>query len=252
MIKDEELVGIQAIEFWITICETEIRIIEENESGGSEPLHNFIFGALSFLVPKLLEALTKQDEDPESEETTIATQAGSLLRYIATLVEDKIVELVIPFVQKNINDNDWRKREAATFAFGAILEGPSSKIIGNFISQAFPILMQHMKDPEQIVRDTTAWTIANICELHPDLAKSQLQPLMIVLAESLGQPPKVAARVCHALHNLAEAYEDLSGEETSPLSNYFQPIITKLLESSNRYFQFFYYNNFLTRSLLKK
>ena len=232
--KDKESVGIQAMEFWITIAEVENGIIDENNNGGNEKIHNFIREALQYLMPIIIESLTKQDEDPESEETTIAVTAGTLLREIAILVEDKVVELVLPFVQKNINDIDWRKREAATFAFGSILEGPDPKKLSQLINQAFPILIQHMKDSNQLVRDTAAWTIASICEYHPEQAKIQIQPLMHVLAESLSQPPKVAARVCHALHNLADAYENESSNPTSPISLYFQPIIAKLLESTKR------------------
>ena len=127
------------MEFWITIAEVENGIIDENNNGGNEKIHNFIREALQYLMPIIIESLTKQDEDPESEETTIAVTAGTLLREIAILVEDKIVELVLPFVQKNINDIDWRKREAATFAFGSILEGPDPKKLSQLINQAFPI-----------------------------------------------------------------------------------------------------------------
>jgi len=232
--KDKESVGMQAIEFWTSLCEVELRIMEENDLGSNEPIHNFINGALNYLIPIILDALTKQDDDPESEESTLATQAGTLLRNISILVQDKIVQLVLPFVQKFINDNDWRKREAATFAFGAILEGPESNNLSNLISQAFPILLQHMKDNEQIVRDTTAWTLANICEFHPEQAKLQVHNLVNVLIESLTQPPKVASRVCHALHNLAETFESLCEEKSSPISQYFKPVISKLLESTNR------------------
>eukprot|EP01091_Cochliopodium_minus_P014484 TRINITY_DN491_c0_g2_i1.p1 TRINITY_DN491_c0_g2~~TRINITY_DN491_c0_g2_i1.p1 ORF type:complete len:734 (-),score=213.11 TRINITY_DN491_c0_g2_i1:487-2688(-) len=230
--KDKETVGMQALEFWITICETELRLTDYGST--SEPVHHFINGALKYIVPNILESLTKQDEDPESEEKTLSTQAGTLLGFISELVEDKIVELVIPFVQQHLNDNDWRKREAATYAFGAILIGPETGTLSNIIKQALPVLLQHMKDQEQIVRDTSAWAIAQICELHPEQAKLQLQQLMVVLAESLTQPPKVAARVCHALHNLAESYISFCDQDTSPLSTYFQGIIAKLLEVSNR------------------
>eukprot|EP01091_Cochliopodium_minus_P014483 TRINITY_DN491_c0_g1_i1.p1 TRINITY_DN491_c0_g1~~TRINITY_DN491_c0_g1_i1.p1 ORF type:complete len:855 (-),score=232.94 TRINITY_DN491_c0_g1_i1:60-2624(-) len=232
--KDKETIGMQAIEFWITLCERELNIEDENESGGKEEMYEFVGKAMQNLMPIILESLTKQDEDPESEESNIATQSGTLLRYMSTLVRDKIVSLVLPFITKFINDIDWRKREAATFAFGAILDGPESSTLGQLINQAFPILLNHMRDKEQIVKDTAAWTLASICELHPEQAKLQTQNLMMVLVEALKEPPKVASRVCHALHNLAEAFMSESDQDSSPLSQYFQPVITKLLESTKR------------------
>ena len=54
--------------------------------------------------------------------------AGTCLALCASVAGDAIVPLVMPFVTANIQKADgaesWRFREAATFAFGSILEGP--------------------------------------------------------------------------------------------------------------------------------
>ena len=66
-------------------------------------------------------------------------------------------------VQENIDrkasPDDWRYREAATSAFGAILEGPSSDKLSQYVAAGLSFLLNAMKDPHQQVRHTTAWTI---------------------------------------------------------------------------------------------
>lgn len=86
----------------------------------------------------------------------------------------------------------------------------------------------------QLVRDTTAWTIGAICELHPDLAKEHVQHLMPVLVEHLGEKPAVASQVCYAIHYLAEAFEDERDAPTSPLSRFFHHVVQKLMLSCDR------------------
>lgn len=49
--------------------------------------------------------------------------AGGMCLLVARTVRDAIVPLVMPFVVANISKTDWRSREAATCAFGSILEG---------------------------------------------------------------------------------------------------------------------------------
>lgn len=53
---------------------------------------------------------------------------------------------VMPFVTANIaksgSPEDWRWREAATFAFGSIMEGPSPVGLVQLVQQAMPFLMQ--------------------------------------------------------------------------------------------------------------
>lgn len=53
---------------------------------------------------------------------------------------------VMPFVTSNIAKNngpeDWRWREAATFAFGSVMEGPSPASLVPLVQQALPFLLQ--------------------------------------------------------------------------------------------------------------
>lgn len=52
----------------------------------------------------------------------------------------------MPFVTTNIAKNggpeDWRWREAATFAFGSIMEGPMQSNLVPMVQQAMPFLLQ--------------------------------------------------------------------------------------------------------------
>jgi hypothetical protein len=61
------------------------------------------------------------------------------------LLQDAIVQYVMPFVTDNIGKNstpeDWRLREAATFAFGSILEGPSPRSLAEIVRQAMGFLL---------------------------------------------------------------------------------------------------------------
>lgn len=64
--------------------------------------------------------------------------------------------------------------------------------------QAMPTLIELMKDPSVVVRDTTAWTLGRICDLLPEAAINEvyLAPLLQCLIEGLGAEPRVASNVC--------------------------------------------------------
>ena len=62
-------------------------------------------------------------------------------------------------ISKNAEPEDWRYREAATTALGAILEGPSTERLAAYVSQGLSFLLHAMKDTHQQVRHSTAWTI---------------------------------------------------------------------------------------------
>ncbi|KAJ3682850.1 hypothetical protein LUZ60_013077 [Juncus effusus] len=241
--SDEEQVALQAIEFWSTVCDEEISIQEDcaGSDEGSSVLHyRFVEKALHVLVPVLLETLLKQEEDQDQDEGiwNLSMAGGTCLGLVARTVGDAVVPLVMPFVQSNITKDDWRSHEAATFAFGSILEGPSVEKLSPMVHNGLDFLLSAMKDPSSHVRDTTAWTLSRIFEiLHsPEnsvINNNNLTKIMTVLLESIRDVPNVAEKVCGAIYFLAQGYED-AGPASSVLTPYLGNIISALLSTADR------------------
>ncbi|KAK9289357.1 hypothetical protein L1049_007512 [Liquidambar formosana] len=242
---DEESVALQAIEFWSSICDEEIELQEYEiaESGDSGPPHSrFIEKALSSLVPMLLETLLKQEEDQDQDDSiwNLSMAGGTCLGLVARTVGDAIVPLVMPFVEANILKMDWRCREAATYAFGSILEGPTVEKLSPLVHAGLEFLLNAMKDENSHVKDTTAWTLSRIFELlHTPatgfsvISPANLQRVVGVLLESIKDTPNVAEKVCGAIYYLAQGYED-AGTSSSLLSPYLPDIITCLMTTADR------------------
>ncbi|XP_065852415.1 importin subunit beta-1 [Euphorbia lathyris] len=242
---DEETVALQAIEFWSSICDEEIEIQEYGnpESGDSEAVNShFIEKALSSLVPMLLETLLKQDEDQDQDDGiwNISMAGGTCLGLVARTVGDAVVSLVMPFVEANIVKPDWRCREAATYAFGSILEGPSIEKLSPLVNAGLDFLLNAMKDGNNHVKDTTAWTLSRIFELlhcpangFSVISPENLHRIVAVLLESINDAPHVAEKVCGAIYYLAQGYED-AGASSSLLTPCLPGIISQLLKTAER------------------
>ncbi|XP_031094444.1 importin subunit beta-1-like [Ipomoea triloba] len=244
--EDEEPVALQAIEFWSSICDEEIDILEEFGSDctadSDVPCFFFIKQALPALVPMLLETLLKQEEDQDQDEGAwnLAMAGGTCLGLVARTVADDIVQLVMPFIEDNIAKPDWRQREAATYAFGSILEGPSPDKLTPIVNVALNFMLAALtNDPNSHVKDTTAWTLGRIFEfLHgstietPIINQTNCQQIVTVLLQSMKDAPNVAEKACGALYFLAQGYEDVG--TLSPLTPYFQEIVHSLLTVTHR------------------
>ncbi|NXT64641.1 IMB1 protein, partial [Chaetops frenatus] len=249
MKSDIDEVALQGIEFWSNVCDEEMDLaIEASEAAeqGRPPEHTSKFyakGALQYLVPILTQTLTKQDENDDDDDWNPCKAAGVCLMLLATCCEDDIVPHVLPFIKEHIKNPDWRYRDAAVMAFGCILEGPEPNQLKPLVIQAMPTLIELMKDPSVVVRDTTAWTVGRICEMLPEAAINDvyLAPLLQCLMEGLSAEPRVATNVCWAFSSLAEAaYEaaDVADDHEEPatycLSSSFELIVQKLLETADR------------------
>ena len=249
MKSEEDEVALQGIEFWSTVCDEEVDLqLEAAEAAeyGRPPESVSRFyakGALQFIVPILMQTLTKQEEFDDEDDWNPCKAAGVCLMLLATCCEDDIVAHVLPFVKDNIKHTDWRYRDASLMAFGAVLEGPDPNNLKPIVEQAMPMLIELMHDPSVVVKDTAAWTIGRVCELHSEAAINEvyLKPLLEALVTGLSAEPRVAANVCWAFTSLAEAaydaaddQQDESGPQTYCLSAYYEPIVQKLLETTDR------------------
>ncbi|THU68231.1 hypothetical protein C4D60_Mb08t01740 [Musa balbisiana] len=198
--------------------------------------------ALPTLVPLMLETLLKQEEDQDQEDGVwnLSMAGGTCLGLIARTVGDAVVPLAMPFVENNITKGDWRSREAATFAFGSILEGPSIEKLAPLVHSGLQFLLNAMKDQNSHVKDTTAWTLGRIFEFlhsaggeYPILTATNLPHIMSVLLESIRDAPNVAEKVCGAIYFLAQGFED-AGSSSSILTPYLGDIVSALLSTADR------------------
>jgi importin subunit beta-1 len=243
-------VSLQGIEFWSSVCEEEselqIELTEAMEEGRSPDSTSRYYarGALQYLVPILLQRLCEQKDSEDDDEWNPCKAAGVCLMLLSSCVEDDIIGYVMPFINENIKSTNWQLRDAAVMAFGSIIEGPTVEKLKPIVEQAMGMFIQLLKDQSVIVRDTAAWTIGRICETVPEavINETSLQPLLEGLVIGLSAEPRVATNACWALSSIAIAAMDMArpqdDDEATPdtyiLTKYFEPIIEKLLATTER------------------
>lgn len=91
--------------------------------------------ALSDILPVLLWILTKQEEDYDEDEWTVSMAAATCLSLLAQCVGNAVIPIVVPFIESNIQNENWRNREAAVMAFGSILDGPDPIVLTPLVDQ---------------------------------------------------------------------------------------------------------------------
>ncbi|KAG5183553.1 armadillo-type protein [Tribonema minus] len=223
--EDEVEVALQALEFWSALCDEELEIkdavayLEDGEKPERE-CAEYVKLALPHLTPLLLECLTKQEEESNEDDWGIAEAGGTCLQLAATVVGDEVVDQIVPFVTANIQNENWRQREAAVMAFGAVLEGPSPDKLSPLVRGAMPVLLTAMRDSTS---DYHVLIYRRCClQLFPTLVENLVQALSLC--------PKVAARASYALHMFAEASEGQRDAPSNAISPYFSVVVQKLLQ----------------------
>lgn len=176
----------------------------------------------------------RQEEDQEEDTWDVAMAAATCLTLISVAAGDPVVPLVMRFVTEHLDKPNWREREAATMAFGCILEGPSEAALKPLVESGVAVLVNRLADapaPHVAVQDAAAWALGRLCEYQSESIPADKYPVLYnALLIALGPqfPPRVATHACWALMNLAEAQLDNADDATSQLSPYLTHVLNQL------------------------
>jgi len=229
-----------AIEVWNTICEDEIDRVEDAQYDSSVKVLNYNELAVAKFLPIILEAMTQQDEDDSREDWTTPRAAAVCVGNICLASGDPAADVIFQFVSANISSEDWHHREAATLAFGYMLDGPSKDKMVSICTNALETLIKYTGDPHPMVRETAMWVIARITDVLPesmfgdgipnDKKKQIFNELMEIFARGLSKDSAVVASyVCFAFSVLADVEE-----AHRPLQEVLFPVIKALLDAAER------------------
>jgi importin subunit beta-1 len=251
-----EEVAIRALDFWANVCECEADAEEKAETHSG-----FAAAAAPPLVPLLLTVLPSAlaSEEELDEDTWDLSRAAALcLTALSRVVGDPVQAAVMPFVQQHVSSPDWRRREAAVTAFGALLDCPAPETVLPIAAGALTSLLGLLKDPSLPVRRSAAYCLGIMFEtlhLPSEPQQPQLVPAGETLANVLGaltstlasDDVRVADSAIWALDKLVQAYGDLAeevvraaadGDSTAaaatPLSPFFKALVEALLRASER------------------
>lgn len=248
MQSNDEKVACMAVEFWSTVCEEELEIALQRQELGLDHLdaaltpelisYNFALVAVQDVLPTLLALLTRQNEDPEDDDWSVAMAAGACLQLFAQNIGNYVVQPTLQFVAANlINTESWRAREAAVMAFGSILDGPDHEELRNLIGQALPPILSLITDESLQVKETVAWCLGRIADMVVDAidVQNELPQLIQALLAGLHDHPKVSTNCCWTLMNLLEQLcADNLNKSTTVMSPYYESIIPVLVQISGR------------------
>jgi importin subunit beta-1 len=248
--KDDPKVGMQALEFWCSVSELEHDMIQEEleqaEIHGSKVdvgNMNYVKSAVGHLVPTLLECMTKvdDDDDDDDENSWNIAKAGTVcLNRVALAVREVAISHVMPFIEKNIANPDWKFRNAAILAFGNILDGADpdsfSESAAPQILEIVMKVLQHLlnlikSDTHVGVKDSAGWAIGIIVNnfMHK-IPPNYWKGIIDLLMERFTDAPRVASKAVFCVYSIAANFNDKLMSDGEP-SNIFSPMFEYILQN---------------------
>lgn len=155
------------------------------------------------------------DEDDEAyAEWNLRKCSAATLDVVSTVFGSEILPIILPVLNERLFSAEWRHRESAILALGAVAEGCMTGVQPH-LNQLVPFLFQSLSDPQPLIRSITCWTLSRYCRwcAHPTdgiTDKNQyFTPLVLGTLERMLDPhKKVQEASCSALATLEEELGD--------------------------------------------
>ena len=223
VVESSEIADV-AVRFWISFLTA---VIRSQEQGGIEQTQEYdiLKPFLSRIISLLLALLTKQSAElianPNTDTTEVTRTAAEALCLFCKTYKNDCVRIVLPYVEKHIENSDFRFREAALVSFGSCLENNEDFLLP-YLKLALPTFVNYLKtDNIVLVKDAVCWVLAGVYEFMPKIvldfareAESQrgntynhIEHVVPVLVDTLKRTDSLAKNVIDALTNLLKIHE---------------------------------------------
>lgn len=97
-----------------------------------------------------------EDDTDEVSRWNMRKCSAAGLDVLSTVFQEEMLPIVTPIVQQRLQEEDWRARESAILALGAIAEGCVMGLIP-YLPQLVSMLLPRLEDPRPLVRSASAF-----------------------------------------------------------------------------------------------
>ncbi|KAK9804853.1 hypothetical protein WJX72_008726 [[Myrmecia] bisecta] len=104
----------------------------------------------------------EEESDSDGEEINrwnLRKCSAAGLDVLSTVFGEELLPIVTPIVQQRLQEEDWRARESAILALGAISEGCATGLLP-FLADMVSMLLPKLADPRPLVRSITCWALS--------------------------------------------------------------------------------------------
>ena len=111
------------------------------------------------------------EDDDDDAQWNLRKSSANGLDVMSNVFGDELLGMILPIVEQRFRESDWRLRESAILAVGAVSEGCDAGL-APFLPQLIEFLVPSLEDPRPMLRATACWTLSRFARATAQLAFS--------------------------------------------------------------------------------
>eukprot|EP00698_Gefionella_okellyi_P022922 TRINITY_DN768_c0_g1_i3.p1 TRINITY_DN768_c0_g1~~TRINITY_DN768_c0_g1_i3.p1 ORF type:complete len:770 (+),score=173.96 TRINITY_DN768_c0_g1_i3:391-2700(+) len=172
----------------------------------------------------------EDDEDESDEETTewsLRKAAAAGLDCIASTFKDRLLPVLLPLMNANLNSQEWKVREAGILALGAISEG-CMEALDPYLNEFIGFTIALLNDPKALVRSIACWSLSRYSDWIATQPQKLAPAMHGLLQRLLDRNKKVQEAAISSFATLEESAQ-------VALVPYIKPILENLMFAFTKY-----------------
>ncbi|KAF3913203.1 Transportin-1 [Arthrobotrys entomopaga] len=159
--------------------------------------------------------------------------SAAALDVLASVYHDNIFQIILPYLEKNLQHTEWPYQEAAVLALGAVADGCWDTVTPH-LPKLIPYLLTLLDSKEPLVRQITCWTLGRyskwtISSNDPNFRRTYLERILVgLLGKMLDGNKKVQEAG-------ASAFAFMEEQTQKELTPYLEPILRQFMVAFARY-----------------
>ncbi|KAI3424477.1 hypothetical protein D9Q98_010027 [Chlorella vulgaris] len=176
----------------------------------------------------------EDDKDEGVVHWNLRRSSAAGLDMLSNHFGDELLPIILPIVQQRLRDADWRARESAILALGAISNGCATGL-APYLPEVVVMLLPSLKDARPMVRSISCWVLGRYSKWLLERAdggqRGELDAVMAAVCERLlDHNRRVQEAACSALSTLLE-----EGEPERHMAPYMAAVLHTLATALQRY-----------------
>ncbi|EPS41322.1 hypothetical protein H072_4848 [Dactylellina haptotyla CBS 200.50] len=172
------------------------------------------------------------DVNPE-DKWNLRKCSAAALDVLANVYHDTIFQIILPYLEKNLQHTEWSYQEAAVLALGAVADGCWDTVTPH-LPKLIPYLLTLLNSEEPLVRQITCWTLGRyakwaVSSKDPEFRRQYFER---IIAGLLGKMLDGNKKVQEAG---ASAFASLEEQAQKELTPYLMPILNQFMIAFSKY-----------------
>mmetsp|Transcript_12222 Transcript_12222/g.16667 ORF Transcript_12222/g.16667 Transcript_12222/m.16667 type:complete len:922 (-) Transcript_12222:537-3302(-) len=109
------------------------------------------------------EGAEEEDDDDEVSAWNLRKCSAAGLDILSNLYGDDLLPIMLPIVEQRLTNQDWKVRESAILALGAVAEGCARGLL-NLLPRLVQFLVPLLDDPRPLVRSISCWSLSRFAK----------------------------------------------------------------------------------------